>query len=251
MRAIGMLSLALLAAAGLYGQHRGGSVNTAPRITGNFPSVLYPGGTAAMGVQRTRPNILFPGGGGPQLVVPGTITDPTFGLRLGSTVGAQPAYGRGRRSGGGAFAYPVFVPSYVDPYYESYYGAYPPGPPQQPAPNITIIYPPQPAPVVMSPYQPSEAAQPAGQDSELRMYHAPVSQPQPEPSATAEPERYLLAFKNNTVYAARAYWVDGDILHYFTAGNKHNQASLSLVDRELTERLNREAGTEVALPKAN
>jgi hypothetical protein len=44
--------------------------------------------------------------------------------------------------------------------------------------------------------------------------------------------------------------VDGDTVHYFTAGNTHNQASLSLVDRELTDRLNRESGHEVKLPPA-
>jgi hypothetical protein len=45
-----------------------------------------------------------------------------------------------------------------------------------------------------------------------------------------------------------AYWADNDTLHYFTAGNVHNQVSLSLVDRDLTTRLNRESGAEVKLP---
>jgi hypothetical protein len=45
-----------------------------------------------------------------------------------------------------------------------------------------------------------------------------------------------------------AYWVDGDTLHYFTSANTHNQASVSLVDRDLTERLNKESGLEVKLP---
>jgi len=47
-----------------------------------------------------------------------------------------------------------------------------------------------------------------------------------------------------------AYWVDGETLHYFTTGNTHNQASLSLIDRELTERLNRELGIDFKLPAA-
>jgi len=45
-----------------------------------------------------------------------------------------------------------------------------------------------------------------------------------------------------------AYWVDGDTLHYFLPGNTHNQVSLALVDRDLTQRLNRESGVEVHLP---
>ena len=47
-----------------------------------------------------------------------------------------------------------------------------------------------------------------------------------------------------------AYWADGDTLHYFTTGNIHNQASMSLIDRELTERLNREMGIDFTLPPA-
>jgi hypothetical protein len=44
-----------------------------------------------------------------------------------------------------------------------------------------------------------------------------------------------------------AYWVDGDTIHYFTSGNTHNQASVSLIDRALTRRLN-EGGLDVKLP---
>jgi len=43
--------------------------------------------------------------------------------------------------------------------------------------------------------------------------------------------------------------VDGETLHYFTDGSTHNQVSLSLVDRELTERLNKETGSDLRLPK--
>ena len=59
---------------------------------------------------------------------------------------------------------------------------------------------------------------------------------------------YLIAFKDNSIYSAVAYWVDGDTLHYFTSGNTHNQVSMSLVDRALTERLNRERKVDIRLP---
>jgi hypothetical protein len=62
------------------------------------------------------------------------------------------------------------------------------------------------------------------------------------------PSRYLIAFKDHSVYSAVAYWVEGDTLHYFTDGSTHNQVSLSLVDRELTRRLNEESGLQVNLP---
>jgi len=61
---------------------------------------------------------------------------------------------------------------------------------------------------------------------------------------------YLIAFKDHSIYSAVAYWVDGDTLHYFTTGNTHNQVSLSLVDRDLTKRLNEESGLQVNLPSA-
>jgi endonuclease YncB( thermonuclease family) len=59
---------------------------------------------------------------------------------------------------------------------------------------------------------------------------------------------YGYPVKDHTIYSAVAYWVDGDTLHYFTSGNTHNQASLSLIDRDLTERLNKESGLDVSLP---
>jgi endonuclease YncB( thermonuclease family) len=70
-----------------------------------------------------------------------------------------------------------------------------------------------------------------------------------EEPETPEPTKYLLAFKDHTIYSAVAYWVDGDTLHYFTAGNTHNQASISLIDHDLTQRLNKESGIDFRLPK--
>jgi hypothetical protein len=64
----------------------------------------------------------------------------------------------------------------------------------------------------------------------------------------AEPAHYYIALKDHHVYLAVAYWVEGDTLHYFLPGNTHNQVSLSLVDLDLTRRLNRESGVEVHLP---
>ena len=44
--------------------------------------------------------------------------------------------------------------------------------------------------------------------------------------------------------------MDGDTLHYFTSGNTHNQVSVSLLDRPLTARLNKEFGVEFKIPAA-
>ncbi len=68
-----------------------------------------------------------------------------------------------------------------------------------------------------------------------------ASQPNVEPAPA--PTYYLIQFRDRTVRQALAYWVEGNTLHYVTAPNAHNQASLSLIDMETTARLN--AGTPV------
>jgi hypothetical protein len=54
--------------------------------------------------------------------------------------------------------------------------------------------------------------------------------------------------KDSSVYSAVAYWVEGETLHYITTQGKHNQVSLSLVDRNLSEMLNRGRKVEFRLP---
>lgn len=53
-----------------------------------------------------------------------------------------------------------------------------------------------------------------------------------------EVRTYLIAFKDHSIYSSLAYWVEGDTLHYVTPHGRRNQASLNLIDRELTDRLN-------------
>ena len=138
------------------------------------------------------------------------------------------------------YAYPVYVGG------GGYDNSYAQPPAQQQQPNVTVVYPPQAPPVIVNQFSPG--AEPrdiaAGDNPE------PVSVYQPADQADQQTatDHYLIALKDHTIYSAVAYWVDGDTLHYFTSGNVHNQASLSLVDRELTSRLNRESGAEVKLP---
>jgi hypothetical protein len=191
-------------------------------------SVVYPaGGPGTPGVTRTIGSVVNPAGGVPHAVVPAT-----------RRTGAPASRTRG------VYAYPVYIGGYytapyISPYDESDSSAYPPAqPPAQT--NVTVVMPPQQpvTPVVIN-YNYPPAAPPANAD---------VAGDQTQDSSAAEPSHYLIAFKDHTIYAATAYWVEGDTLHYFTAGNVHNQASLSLVDREFTARLNKEAGVEVNLP---
>ncbi len=228
MRSLSCISVGLLVAGGLYGQfHPPG----APVVTGGFGNAVLPAGTPATNpnIQRFIPSAVFPGGGGPHLNIPGQRPQ----RYTGSPNIATP------------YAYPVYVGGGSD--YDSSYGnPFSQPPVQQQQPNVTVIYPPQPAPVIINQFGPG-AVPPAMARNDSPEPVSPY-QPMDQASDQTSPDHYLIALKDHTVYSVVAYWVDGDTLHYFTAGNVHNQASLSLVDRDLTVRLNRESGLEVKLP---
>jgi hypothetical protein len=82
----------------------------------------------------------------------------------------------------------------------------------------------------------------------IRVYEAPGRQPVETSSDEDTTNYYLIAFKDHSIYSAFAYWVEGDTLHYVTPQRVHNQVSLSLVDRDLTDHLNRDRQLQVKLP---
>lgn len=231
MRALNGFCIALLSVAGLFAQYR-----ATPYMTGGFGNVLYPGGVTnpATGIVRFPPNVAYPGGGGPRLNVP-----------------YSSGYRRSNRSNGGvaySYPYPVYVGNYSDYGYGSgsgYGAGY--GDPSAAPPQQAAAAPGTASPIIINIGVPGAAPPPQP---------APAGPPQayqqqaPDQDDTGpEPTHYLIALKDHTIYSAVAYWVDGSTLHYFTSGNVHNQVSLSLVDRELTQRLNRETGLQVNLPK--
>jgi hypothetical protein len=213
MRILSGFCIALCLATGLFAQHRSGSLG----------SVVYPAGAPGTpGVSRTGSSVVNPGGGGVRLTSPANRVAPRSQV---------------------VYAYPVYIGGYGGYYDPSYYTT-----PQDPStvaapsqPNVTVVMPPQApvTPVIINLY--SNGAQ-------VRADQAPPEQAADESAASFEPSHYLIAFKDHTIYAATAYWVDGDTLHYFTDGNHHNQASLSLVDRDFTQKLNKQAGVDVTLP---
>ncbi|MEO8370051.1 MAG: hypothetical protein ABI806_12695 [Candidatus Solibacter sp.] len=246
MKILAVVSAATMVS-GMYGQavHR------------SFGSVVFPGGTSgtSSNVTRNFGSVVFPGGmqtapvyGGAQ-AIPTTRPGPGNGGGRGGKGGGQyPAPGgaghRGSRGSGGGlvYAYPVYVGGGYDYSMQPQESA--PAPAQ--TPNITIVMPPQTANPVM--IQADADGEYTTTRPRTRVYEEPrrrVEEPE-----TPEPTKYLLAFKDHTIYSAVAYWADGDTLHYFTNGNTHNQASMSLIDRSLTERLNREMGIEFHLPPA-
>ncbi len=133
--------------------------------------------------------------------------------------------------------------------YGSGYGSgYDSGQGAQQQPNVTVVYPPAQPPVVINQYlgAPPDQGQAPDNASNMRMYQAPSNTVE---SSAGEGSYYLIAYKDHTIYSAVAYYVEGDTLHYFTEGNVHNQVSISLVDRPLTEQLNRERNVDVRLSK--
>ena len=248
MRIFGGTFFAVILVAGLYAQNR---ASVTPAVTGSFGSVVFPGGTPATtpGMTRSFGTVVNPGGGGPRLVVPGGVV-PSFARPLNN----RPA----RHTTTTTFAYPVYMGG---GFYENSYA------PdlaaqqfnQQPnvPPNVTIVMPPQQVTPVIINVGPgggqytTTTRQPAINDAPEQQIVDP-SDPSNQLAAAPDEERphYLIAFKDHTIYVAVAYWVDGDTLHYFTSGNTHNQVSVSLLDRPLTERLNKESGINFKLSPA-
>jgi hypothetical protein len=178
-------------------------------------------------------NVVFPGTGRPPV---GSITDPGFSARLGATVAGSLHYRGvvpGHRGRG-----VVYIP-YVWPAYGGYVNPF-----AQQQPNVIVIQ--QPAPpvqqqtpqVVINNYADTKPYEP------VTTYQAPARQPV---ETEAAPAYYLIAFKDNTIYSAVAYWVEGDTLHYVTSGNVRNQVSLDLVNADLTARLNKDRNVSVKL----
>jgi hypothetical protein len=213
-------------------------------VSRGFGSVVFPGGASsgASGVTRSFGSVVFPGGMQSQPVYgPASV----IGIRPGvgvpgavppSNFHRYPATGHGTR--GAAPAY-VYIPVYVGGYDYSYAPQEAAPPPQQAVPVMIQAGPDGEYYTTPAPRQPVPIYQAQRQ---------PETVDEPEPASVATP--YLLAFKDHTILSAVAYWADGDTLHYFTTGSTHNQVSLSLLDRDLTDRLNRELGTDFKLPPA-
>jgi hypothetical protein len=64
-----------------------------------------------------------------------------------------------------------------------------------------------------------------------------------------QPTLYLIAFRDQTVQPVLAYWVEGETLNYVSMKKTINRVSLSLVDRDLSKRLNNERSLEFELPE--
>lgn len=181
----------------------------------------------------------------------GAITSSVVHAGHGSTLNTFPGSGLGgsrlrQRSG----ATIVYVPYAVGGYYGGYYygdqgGQAAANYPQQqymgPQVIINQSFAPDVARPVVREYVPDASGG-------IRIYGPQSSASEPAAPVAEENPTFLIAFKDHTIYASIAYWVEGDTLHYVTNQNTHNQVSLDLVDRELSDRLNRERQVDFRLP---
>jgi hypothetical protein len=135
------------------------------------------------------------------------------------------------------YDYPYYnYPSYSSAYGSSAYGYAP----YQPSVNVVSAYPVQsqnPAVVYV------ERAVPA-----LHEYDEYGQELRPRAASTDSPALYLIAFQNQEIRAAIAYWVDGSTLHYINPQHEEKQAPVDSVDRQLSLRLNRERRVQFSLP---
>lgn len=198
-------------------------------------------------------NILFPGG----------IVNQSHAARLGATVagapygGVQPGYSNNGRNRTVVvpYAYPVLYPDY--------------GYAQQQNPNVTVVVPQQPVPTVVinqnfGPDQQSikTTVTESQEKSGLRVWEGANSgeaSPKtaekaetraPNPGADNKPNIFLIALKDSTLRSAIGYWVEDGTLHYVTPQSSVNHVTLDIVDRELSEQLNRERNLEFDLHNA-
>jgi hypothetical protein len=169
--------------------------------------------------------------------------------------------GPGRVNGPGRSAYPrrtVIAPIYFGvPVYGGYdygqdYADAPPSdaPPVQAAPTVIInqnFVPDHANPVVR------EVPDTADSGQDVGVFQAPGPPPvepaeETAPAISDQPTIYLIAFQDHSIVPALAYWTEGTLLKYVNMDHSINQASLELVDRDMSRLLNDQRSVDFHLP---
>jgi hypothetical protein len=125
------------------------------------------------------------------------------------------------------YAYPAFAGGYA-------YGYPPPS-------NVIIV---QATPARPEPSAPPPPREPVRPD--IREYEWPS--PTDANPIEQEPATFSIALENGTVHSAEAAWVQNGTLHFVSSEGVQRQISLSLVDRNLTEKLNRQKKIRFRVP---
>jgi hypothetical protein len=218
-----------------------------------FGRMIYPGTGGPTGPARTGfvgpgiagagfGRVVYPGTGAPAALRPGVT--PAFV----AAPPPRPAHLPHARSA--VIPFPVF---YGGGY--GYYAAFEPPPVARPFTEVD--YAPRPPVVIINQNFQPDTPNPVLRDySNTPLPPAVASRPAPPAAPQAardprddDPTIYLVALSDGTVFQAVAYWVQGDTLNYITVEGSHNRATLDLVDRERSLRLNQERKVEFKLPK--
>ncbi len=215
---------AALAPAQLHSAAHGGP---AYGSVGGWGSVAFPGTghpPASGYVNAGRPYAGRPYGPG---FYPGAV-------RGGNYRRARPVY---------AYGYPVYVGGgYAEP---AYAPAEPPDPGGYPQYGSAMGPPPAPTVIINQNFGPAAPPLPSPETVHVYGDNRPAAD-----NAAPDPQYYLIALKDHSIYSAVAYWVEDGTLHYITTPNIRNETSLNLVDMTLTTRLNQDRGVNVSLPPA-
>lgn len=211
MRIAAMMAVVALAA---FGQQRN---VTSPD---GFGRILFPGGTPPAGGSPYG-RIIYPGTGAPAAARNANVTTPL------------PTVTHPGHSGTAIIPYPV----YLGGNYLQY------DPPRAP---VAGSYDSADAPVVIvNQYFRPDAPVP------LQALPVPALAVQESKVTAVNQDKdviFLIAMKDHTIYAASAYWVEDGTLSYITIQGSQNSASMDLVDRELSARLNRDRKVAFGLP---
>jgi len=198
----------------------------------------------------------YPGVGGALPIVNPFAGNIPFAQRLGATVSAFPTYsglstgfgrGSGRRGGdrrqgyGGLGAYPLLYPTFGPLGFAS------DQPAEQPMDQSVNTAPSGQPPVVINQYYNTPPPQQGADQSAVQSYTAPTED---RPAPSEDQPLFFIALKDSSVYTAVAYWVQDGALNYVTPQGRQNQVSLSLIDRDTTDRLNRGSKFQLHLPGA-
>ena len=164
-----------------------------------------------------------------------------FGRRfVGVGFWGWPAWGWGGAyygSGGyDAYGYAGYAYGYGG--YPYGYGSYPPEYAYGSSPNVVVVYPQQQPAAAYYPSQPALR--------EYNEYGQEIAISRGDASAASP--TYLIALKNNVIFAAMSYSVRGDTIYFVTLANEQKSAPLMMVDRDLSMRLNWERHVNLLLP---
>jgi hypothetical protein len=245
MRVVWGILLCFLLAGGALGQRGGGGGG---RMGGGGGRMGGGGGRMGGGGMMGRPGIGGGGIGRPGFGRPGggfggfgrfgpgfrAGFRRGFGRGFGFRGGFWPGYGFGYGGIGYYSDFSDYGLGFGDGYGPGYGYGYPPdyGYPmnQQTSPGVVVVYPPESAPPPAVVY--TERANPV-----MREYDDTGREVRTTPGT---PPVYLIAFKDHSIVAAEAYWVDANTLFYVTLQHEQKHIVINDLDRDFTLRLNRE-----------